>query len=206
MGVMRMHPIRLLPYGLVGILMTAFTPGGMASELVDNRRSGTLVASNGQSWRLVTDQVMGGISRGAVKPAQVAGRDCLRLTGEVSTERNGGFIQLALDLGGQGFDASRYDGLELNVYGNEEMYNLHLRTSGLWLPWQSYRTEFLATEHWQTVRVPFTVLAPYRTHKPFDPQHLTRLGLVAIGREFSADLCVGEVRFYRNEGYTAGTS
>jgi hypothetical protein len=79
------------------------------------------------------------------------------------------------------------------------MYNLHLRTSGLWLPWQSYRTEFLATDHWQTVRAPFASLNPYRTHKKFDPRHLTRLGLVAIGREFDADLCISQVRFYRQD-------
>jgi hypothetical protein len=180
--------------------MSALIPDGLASGLIDDRSSGSLLASNGQSWRLVTDQVMGGVSQGMVKPAQIAGRDCIRLSGEISTERNGGFIQMALNLADQGFDASRYNGLEMTVYGNEEMYNLHLRTSGLWLPWQSYRTEFVASDHWQTVRVPFSVLAPYRTHKPFNPRHLTRLGLVAIGREFTADLCIGQVRFYRNDG------
>jgi hypothetical protein len=180
--------------------MTVSQAAGMATELIDDRRSGTLQASNGKTWRLVTDQVMGGVSRGSVQPAQVAGRPCLRLSGAVSTERRGGFIQLALDLADQHFDASGFDGIEIQVYGNEEMYNLHLRTSDLWLPWQSYRTEFLAPDHWQTLRAPFTAMTPYRTHKPFHPDHLTRLALVAIGREFNADLCVGQVRFYRSEG------
>jgi hypothetical protein len=184
---------------LIGILMTVLISDSSASDLIDDRRSGSLAASNGQSWRLITDQVMGGVSRGTLQPAEVAGQACVRLRGEVSTERNGGFIQMALDLSAQDFDASRFDGIEMDVYGNEELYNLHLRTSGLWLPWQSYRTEFVASGRWQTLRVPFTVLSPYRTFKRFDPQRLTRIGLVAIGREFTADLCVGEVRFYRND-------
>ena len=197
---MRFRLTRHLSHGLIGILMTVSQAAGMATELIDDRRSGTLQASNGKTWRLVTDQVMGGVSRGSLQPAQVAGRPCLRLSGAVSTERRGGFIQLALDLADQHFDASGFDGIEIQVYGNEEMYNLHLRTSDLWLPWQSYRTEFLATDHWQTLRAPFTAMTPYRTHKPFHPDHLTRLALVAIGREFNADLCVGQVRFYRSEG------
>jgi hypothetical protein len=178
--------------------MTVLQAASMASELIDDRRSGTLQASNGKTWRLITDQVMGGVSRGNVQPDHVAGRPCLRLSGKISTERNGGFVQMALDLGDPISDASGFDGIELQVYGNEEMYNLHLRTSDLWLPWQSYRTEFLAADHWQTLRAPFTALTPYRTHKKFDPRHLSRLGLVAIGREFDADLCVGQVRYYRN--------
>jgi hypothetical protein len=145
---------------------------------------------------LISDQVMGGVSRGNLQPDQVAGRPCLRLSGAVRTEHKGGFIQMALDLAALRFDASGFTGIELQVYGNEEMYNLHLRTSGLWLPWQSYRAEFLATDHWQTIRAPFTALTPYRTHKSFDSSQLIRLALVAIGRKFDADLCVGEVRFY----------
>lgn len=178
--------------------MTVTCATSSAAELIDDRRSGTLKANNGKIWRLITDQVMGGVSQGSVKPAQIADRPCLRLSGRVSTERNGGFVQMALDLADSNFDASGFDGIELQVYGNEEMYNLHLRTTGLWLPWQSYRIEFLASDHWQTVRAPFTSLAPYRTHKNFDPRHVTRLGLVAIGRKFDADLCIGQVRFYRN--------
>jgi hypothetical protein len=184
---------------LVAITMTILSPSGPAAELIDDRRTGSLQASNSKTWRLITDQVMGGVSRGEIQPDQVAGRPCLRLSGGISTARNGGFIQMALDLADSSFDASRFDGIELQVYGNEEMYNLHLRTSGLWLPWQSYRSEFLATDKWQTVRVPFTALTPYRTRKPFDPRQLTRLGLVAIGREFNADLCIGQVRFYHHD-------
>jgi hypothetical protein len=178
--------------------MTALQTAAAVTELIDDRHSGTLLASNGKSWRLITDQVMGGVSRGSLQPDRIAGRSCLRLSGRVSTERNGGFIQMALELADPSLDASAYDGIEIDVYGNEEMYNLHLRTRGLWLPWQSYRTEFLATDHWQRVRAPFSALNPYRTHKDFDPRHLTRIGLLAIGRAFDADLCLGQVRFYRD--------
>jgi hypothetical protein len=38
---------------------------------------------------------------------------------------------------------------------------------------------------------------PYRTDIPLDLRRLRRLGLVAIGRAFSADLAVGGLRFFK---------
>jgi hypothetical protein len=183
--------------GLISIMMTASIPDELAAKIIDDRSSGSLLASNGHQWRLLTDQVMGGLSEGKVTLNRVDGRACLQLSGDVSTKRNGGFIQMALDMADDHFDASQYDGIELQVHGNDEMYNLHLRTTGLWLPWQSYRSEFIAAPRWQTLRIPFSVFESYRTSKRFDPRHLTRLGLVAIGRTFKADLCVATVRLYR---------
>ena len=157
----------------------------------------TLEAANGASWRLVTDRVMGGVSDGDLRPGRHQGRECLRLTGAVSTANNGGFVQMALDLGGDApLDAGAYRGIELEVAGNGEAYNVHLRTRGLWLPWQSYRAGFTAEAQWRTLRLPLTAFEAYRTDRAFDPGALVRLGIVAIGRDFQADLCVAGVRFY----------
>ena len=49
-------------------------------------------------WRLVTDAVMGGVSRGTISREIVDGREAIRMRGEVSTENNGGFLQITLDL------------------------------------------------------------------------------------------------------------
>ena len=49
-------------------------------------------------WRFFTDGVMGGVSRGQVTFPQEDGQVYARMTGRVSTENNGGFIQAALDL------------------------------------------------------------------------------------------------------------
>ena len=149
-------------------------------------------------WRLVTDGVMGGVSQGRLVPAHIEGRDCLRLSGTVRTENNGGFVQMALDLDGDTSErVSGFDGIRLSVYGNGEDYNLHLRTSDLWLPWQSYRKTFRSTPSWNLVELPFADFEPHRTDTGLRVDRLQRIGIVAIGRPFAADLCVTAMSFYR---------
>lgn len=170
-----------------------------ATDPIDDRSTGTLRSSHAGEWRLVTDGVMGGRSSGQLELDHYLGKDCLRLRGLVSTANNGGFIQLALDLGnGKPYDASAFDGLEVEVAGNGELYNLHLRTSNLWLPWQSYRASFATIPQWQTLRIPFSTFTAYRTAGKFRADKLERIGLVAIGRDFEADLCVAGLNFYRD--------
>ena len=156
------------------------------------------MASNiGTEWRFVADTVMGGVSTGNVIVDSHNGKNCLRMRGNVSTENNGGFVQMALSLSGRGvFDASQYDGIELVVSGNNESYNLHFRTSSLWFPWQSYRGSLTATPEWQTVRIPFSELEAYKTSQAFQQNKLKRVGLLGIGRDFQADLCRASIRFY----------
>ena len=165
--------------------------------IIDDRASGNISSSLGTKWRLVTDQVMGGVSKGDLTLDSYKGRNCLRMRGDVSTDNNGGFVQIALDLvKDEPFDASAYAGVELSVSGNNERYNVHFRTTDLWLPWQSYRFSFKATPEWQTIRIPFASLEAYRTTKTFHKDKLKRIGLVGIGRDFKADLCVGSIKFY----------
>jgi len=170
----------------------------LAKELIiDDRSSGNMTSMLGTEWRLFTDTVMGGVSTGNIAVDNHTGKNCLRMRGKVSTENNGGFVQMALSISEKGiFDASDYDGLEFEVSGNNEGYNLHLRTDGLWFPWQSYRASFNATPDWQTVRIPFSELEAYKTSQDFRPDKLARIGLLGIGRNFQADLCLASIRFY----------
>ena len=46
-----------------------------------------------QQWNFITDQVMGGVSTGKFRVEKVDGTMCYRMTGDVSTKNNGGFIQ-----------------------------------------------------------------------------------------------------------------
>ena len=172
----------------------------MADELliIDDRHSGTLESKQGTSWRLVTDGVMGGVSSGTLKLASIDKRECLRMQGDVRLENNGGFVQAALQIEEKvAAELSAYSGIVIDVYGNEEAYNLHLRTANLWLPWQSYRATFQAPAGWQTLRLPFAEFSAYRTSKPLDVTTLQRIGVVAIGRAFVADLCIGRLGFYK---------
>lgn len=167
--------------------------------LIDDFSATDLVSSLGTQWRGVSDRVMGGVSQASVSRSSVDGRPRLHLQGDVRLENNGGFIQAALDLSpdGRPLDASDYRGIRLVVRGNGEKYSLHLRTPDNARPWQSYRAEFTAGTDWQSIDLPFDDFAPYRLETPLDTTRLKRLGLVAIGRAFSADIMVSSIRFYR---------
>ncbi len=173
----------------------------MADEsilIIDDRSSADYSIDTGSSWRLVTDHVMGGVSTGRLTIDEIDARSCLRLQGEVSTENNGGFVQMALDLTNERIrNADSYDGLVIDVYGNNESYNLHLRQDGLLLPWQAFRATFTALPRWQTIHLPFDTFTPHATRSDLKPDRLKRIGLVAIGREFEADLCLGRIGYYR---------
>jgi hypothetical protein len=155
-------------------------------------------AANGAVWALVSDGVMGGLSSGRLEPAVLGGRRCLRLTGRVRLENDGGFLQMALDLapGGGPVDAAGFAGIALTVRGNAETYGVHLRTTDLARPWQSFRVGFTAPPDWTVHRLPFGAFGPHRTDVPFNPARLRRIGLIAIGRAFTADLAVAELRFF----------
>jgi len=171
------------------------------SFIIDDRSSSSLISTFGAKWRLVTDDVMGGLSSGKLELDKANGKSCLRMTGDVSTENNGGFIQIALPLTNshlddKPFDASAYSGIDIEVLGNNEIYNLHFRTDDLWFPWQSYRYSFKATPDWQTYRIPFAELESYKTTNDFAKDQIIRIGLVAIGRNFQANLCLASIKFY----------
>ncbi len=149
--------------------------------------------------RLITDQVMGGVSNGQMELDQVNGVKCLCLRGSVSTLNNGGFIQIAFDLEQSGIsDLTAYAGVKLRVSGNQERYNVHLRTANLWFPWQSYRASFEAGADWQDIVLPFASFEGYKTTRSLNLSKLERVAIVAIGRDFDADLCVSNIHFYRD--------
>ena len=167
--------------------------------VIDDRSYNDLSSNLGTKWQLVTDNVMGGLSQGQLTLDSYKGKKCLRMRGDVTTENNGGFVQIAPSLSKQGvLDASAYSGVEIEVAGNNEGYNIHFRTGDLWFPWQSYRFSFTAFSDWQTYRVPFSELEEYKTSQGFSQGEIKRIGLVAIGREFQADLCLADIRFYHD--------
>lgn len=169
-----------------------------SASIIDDLSSQAPVASIGTSWQLFTDQVMGGASTGTMSREVVGGRPAIRMRGDVRLENNGGFVQMALDLLPDSgvVDASAWSGIELELYGDDQDYGMHLRTSDLTRPWQSYRQSFRALPKWQTIRLPFDGFSAHRTEIPLDLRRLRRLGLVAIGRAFSADLAIGGLRFF----------
>ncbi|MGY8814618.1 MAG: CIA30 family protein [Gammaproteobacteria bacterium] len=167
--------------------------------LIDDFTKKNFISTLGTCWRSVSDQVMGGISSFSITRCIIDDRPCLRLRGEVYLENNGGFIQAALDLVSVNdmFDASEYTGVRLSVRGNNEKYSIHIRTVDNVRPWQSYRADFTAGTKWKSIDLAFEKFAPHRLQTPMDITRLRRIGLVAIGRAFHADLAVCELSFYR---------
>jgi len=164
-------------------------------ELFDQAKVGD--SASDHPWRFVGDQVMGGLSSGLIGPITVDGVECVCLSGNVSLANNGGFIQMAWDFSEeQAAYGSQFDGLYLDVFGNGEGYNLHLRTSQLWLPWQSFRSGFRAEPGWQRLLFSFSDFQSYRTFVRLNVSKLKRIVVVAIGREFEAQVCVRSFGFY----------
>lgn len=190
----------ILSTGLINSsLFNSAIANDMNNLVIDDRSNKDVTSNLGTKWQLVTDGVMGGLSQGQLSLDNYKGRNCLRMRGNVTTENNGGFVQIALSLSDQGdFDASAYTGVEIEVAGNNELYNIHFRTAELWFPWQSYRSSFTAGSDWQTYRIPFSELEKYKTFQKFSRDEIRRIGLVAIGREFQADLCLADIRFYND--------
>ncbi len=182
------------PVGLV----VADQPASAAGRLVLDDFADQSTAQAGSRWRGFSDRVMGGRSDGRLVRTTLAGRPCLRLTGFVTREDNGGFLQMALDLAPwpEGFDASRYRGIEILVYGNDEHYNVHLRTADVRWYDQSYRATFHAAPEWRRLRLPWSAFKPHGLTAELDVQRLRRVGLLGWMREFEVDLALGEIALY----------
>ena len=167
-------------------------------QIIDDRSSGDLSTLNGDHWSLVTDNVMGGVSQGRLTTTSIEDRKCLRMQGEVKLDNNGGFVQMSLNISDAFLhNITEYSGIMLQVYGNEQQYNIHLRTTDVSLPWQSYRSTLYAPSEWKTIHLPFSEFRPHSVDYPMDIAKLKRVGIVAIGREFEADLCIGKLALYR---------
>jgi len=194
----------------IGLLPFAGWFRTMAAENTStpNNDAGTLVLSDfsadkpyvmeGASWRGFSDRVMGGISDANLDKDTVAGKNCARLTGTVTRESNGGFIQMALYFGADEaeLDGSAYSGIELLVYGNNEDYNVHMRTADCGWYDQSYRHTFFAKPEWQRVRIPFSEFEANSVTAPFNSARINRIAILGWMREFQADIALSRIALY----------
>ena len=140
-------------------------------------------------WRFVSDQVMGGVSDGAMKTGQNPRH--IRLTGRVSTANNGGFIQMRRDLAPWPADTQA---VVLKVKGDGQAYFAALRTSDATRPWHSYRARFAAPRDWAEITLPIADFQPSRDGMPpLDLTRLTSIGLLAYGRDHAADLSLARL-------------
>ncbi len=191
---------------LLATVSAAYLAPWVSSWAAPTQQTEKLVLSNfpngymhpGAGWRGFSDRVMGGISNATLNSSTVAGKNCIRLTGNVTRESNGGFIQMAMYFGRSydELDGSAYSGIELLVYGNNEEYNLHVRTSDCGWYDESYRMTFFAEPRWQRIRVPWEMIKPNGIKTPLNSARLQRIALLGWMREFQADIALAEVSLY----------
>lgn len=169
--------------------------------LIDDFSSDASKSVTGRTWTFISDQVMGGVSTGKMEFIEHDSRSCLHMNGDVSLKNRGGFIQVRSNLNPKGktFDASSFDGIYLRVKGNNEPYALHLRTSNTWFPWQHYQAMFRTDGTWQEIKVAFEQFEPVSLKKPLNRKKLKTIAIVAIKKEFKADIYIDEIGFYKEQ-------
>ena len=151
-------------------------------------------------WTGFTDRVMGGKSDIIVSRVSDSESDYIRMTGKVSLENNGGFIQIRqkLTLSGKLFDGSEYKGIRLNVRGIGSNYYIFLRTSNTLFPWQHFSAPIKVQPDWQVVEIPWTAFkkGDYGNWGKLKTSKLKSLAIVAYGKAFQAQIDVQEIGFY----------
>ena len=162
-----------------------------------------------KEWKFQSDQVMGGVSQGDVSLVQDGDMFFFRLTGDVSTRNNGGFVQFRskvslfnkpemfqlihnADKNGQ-----ELEGVRLNVRGNGERYHVMIRTYSTWSPSDYYYHTFDTSPDWKQVDLPFS---EFRRSKSGDmdlgADQMRDFAVVAYGRDFKSDVSVSNISFY----------
>ena len=147
-----------------------------------------------EKWEYVSDQVMGGISDGKAEIIDSEGL-FLRLSGDVSTKNNGGFIQVRSS---KKILSDNFLGIKLKVRGNPSSYYIHLRTNSLIFPWQYYSGEFTVENNWRYVDIYLKDFKKSNFYQPstFSSSEIKSIGFVAFGKDFEAQLDIMEAELF----------
>ena len=155
------------------------------------------ITTQGQRWSFFTDGVMGGLSEGNAIISSIDGVPCYKMTGNVTTENNGGFIQIRTIIDPL-IKTKDYTGIYLKIFGNNKNYSLHIRTPFTLAPWQYYSHQFKAENKWLEIKAPFANFKKSNIYQPreLQNQYLKSIGLVAGFDNFIADVCLAEIGLY----------
>ncbi len=151
-------------------------------------------------WEGFTDRVMGGRSDMSARVEESDEGPALRMTGRVSLENRGGFIQVRLPLSEEGsMDASEYSGVAVTVRAAGHHYYLHLRTNRTRFPWSHYAQRIPVSEDWKRIELPFAEFEPRYMLGGGSPNvsRLRSVAVVAGNAEFNADVWVRSIELYK---------
>ena len=153
---------------------------------------------NARYWQYISDQTMGGVSDGQAILDKDGDMIFARLTGNVSTANNGGFIQIRTNFSFVDLINTNKDlkGVLLNTKGNGETYHIFIRTSEDRSYRDFYSATFTANDNWEIVDLPFTKFKHRYSNRSLDGNDIRTFGIVAYGRNFYSDVSVSEISFY----------
>ncbi len=158
----------------------------------------TFTKENAKYWHYISDRTMGGISNGKAFLDEDKETIFARLTGNVSTENNGGFIQLRSTLSFINLNNHKKEikGVRLNTKGNGEMYHIFIRTSDTRSYRDFYYITFITSDEWEIVDLPFSKFKHRLSNSVLNGNDIQTFGIVAYGRDFFSDVSVSEIIFY----------
>ena len=139
-------------------------PAVAAEQLIDVYRS---TQDQTSPWVVISDQVMGGVSTAALHQDQRDNLTCSCLVGRTRLDNNGGFVQMKFDIQSS-LLRTGYQGIFIELYGSAHEYNLHIKTTQLTRPWQSFRSSLAVEPRWTRFIVPYEQLQAHRTDAELD--------------------------------------
>ena len=147
-----------------------------------------------QAWRGITDQVMGGVSDLAIRHSD----GVFYMTGNVSTDNNGGFVRLSNRVA---INSNDFKGIKFKAKGNNETYEIHVTLKGLKIPpWSYFSQGFDVKDEWQEYQIFFSDLERSSgfSAASMKARNIRDISIAGFGRDFSVDLAVKEISLIPN--------
>tara|TARA_B110000003_G_scaffold215896_1_gene215284 strand:+ start:631 stop:1248 length:618 start_codon:yes stop_codon:yes gene_type:complete len=186
-------------FGLTVVTVISFGPDGSA-RADTNEIIYSFSSDSYRHWQFVSDGVMGGLSTGKLTFEKDGEVDFGRLTGDVTTKNNGGFIQFRANVSFDktGDQGQMIKGVRLTGRGNGAKYFIHFRTSDNRRPSDYYSAEFQTGLEWNSIDLPFSKFKRSRFDNSIllNGNKIQSMGIVAYGREHIADVSISKIEFY----------
>ena len=139
---------------------------------------------NSGEWRVVNDNVMGGVSRSKVN---INPEGYMVFKGNVSLDYGGGFASVRSSY--ENWEIGKFDWFIIKGWGDRKTYQLRSRM-GNNFDGVAYRHYFQTNnENWQQIRLPFSKFVPTFRGRilsnavPLDPQEIRNLGLMISDKQ-----------------------
>ena len=89
-----------------------------------------------------------------------------------------------------------FSGIRIKIKGNNNQYFVHLRAPRM-MPWNYYYSDFYASDDWQIIDLPLSNFKYSRNGNiGINANVIRSIGLVAYGRDFTAQLDIANIELY----------